>query len=52
MQKSSADRKGERCTDIDKLQLFILDCGKSKAKREEETVQHVIGADTTIDKVD
>ena len=36
---------------VNKLQLFILDCGKSKSKREEESVQQVIGGDTTIDKV-
>ena len=33
------------------LNLFILDCGKSKSKREEETVNQVIGTDEVIDKV-
>ena len=33
------------------LNLFFLDCGKSKSKREEESARQVIGTDADINKV-
>ena len=33
------------------LNLFLLDCGKSKSKREEESARQVIGTDADINKV-
>ena len=33
------------------MNLFILDCGKSKSKREEESARQVIGTDADINKV-
>ena len=50
--KSKKERyKGAVIDKFIQLNLFFLDCGKSKSKREEESARQVKGTDADIDKV-